>query len=211
MAGRGESLLSDAGGSENRAEIIDLLDARRIRHLRESKGGTGTIVSVGQVAIGSSPGSEMHRVSKGVVQANPRSLADQVAELQSQVAALASGRGRVATPDERARWTEYLLSLETRHRDGVISAYQAKCVLDTWQRAIEIEPNVMYPTAGTTEDGDIYLAWNPPGRTLTLEVFRDGVDWFYEDLATNDRDGSESVEATPPPRFYTYLRGFPRR
>lgn len=103
--------------------------------------------------------------------------------------------------DERHAWAAYLARLEAKKR---------KCVLEMWQRVTELAPNVMYPTAGTTEDGDLHLAWNLPERTIVVEVHPAGISWFYEDRTAGQQEGSEEEESRLPTRFYSLLRTFVR-
>jgi hypothetical protein len=120
------------------------------------------------------------------------SVEDSVAGVVERVRRLEASavRSRPATEGERAAWADYL-----RNAVVALPAAQGAMVLDLWQRLIEHEPAVMYPTCGLSEDGSYYLGWNPGRATLDLEVSASGdVSWFFADhktgLSASSDDGS---------------------
>lgn len=117
--------------------------------------------------------------------------------------------GRSATAAERNRWTAFLREIAC---DSRLSVQQRDGVLDIWQRAIEREPNVMYPTATITDEGSVCLSWNPPGRTIEVELRAGGrVEWFASDAASAEVRGSpDGGEAGVPKEFFDLLVGFVR-
>lgn len=145
------------------------------------------------------------------VQLPTSSMLERLALLEHRVELL-QHRQRSATLQDRQRWAKYLLQLGALHRDGLITEFQATTVLDVWQRAIELEPNVAYPTAGRTESGSVYMSWSPRDRVLTFEVSSTGCSWFFMDRLTGAYDGSDDEsEPAVPAKFFSFLRTFIRQ
>lgn len=110
----------------------------------------------------------------------------------------------------RTRWEAYLDDLALRGERGQVSVFQASFVRRTWLKIIALLPNIMYPTAGSTEDGDLYMTWNQSDLTMTLEVHKNSASWFLADEGTGHFDGSEEDIDELPPRVLTLLRLFQR-
>jgi hypothetical protein len=116
---------------------------------------------------------------------------------------------RTATKAERDAWASFLLSLPSNID---LTQAQRTAVVDVWQRAIETEPNVMYPTVGSDpEAGTVYLAWNPRGLSFVVEIDSDGkLQWHFADHRTHHADGSEEWDVELEPKALTLLRLFRR-
>lgn len=126
-------------------------------------------------------------------------------------------RRRLASPEDRNKWNSYLASLGN-HESTNLGHNQVVRMLDCWQRALEADPNVKYPTSRhvddpRTETTSVHWTWGiagVPGKPEVLEVEfgHDCNEWFYLDGLY--REGSETECSELPSRFYELLRRFSR-
>lgn len=118
-------------------------------------------------------------------------------------------RSTSSAESERRRWSEYRGRLEA---DDSLSTTQRASILNVWDRIAGSEPLLTYPTTERDEDGAFHFSWNPPGRSLGIEIHSDGsLDWFFADHVNNVVLGSDDERlATLPPLLLTLLGLFRR-
>lgn len=133
-----------------------------------------------------------------------------MAQTAEQVRQVTDIRFRNATQSERDKWNECLTTLGANVKSGALTKYQAESAVDIWNKAIEVNANVMYPSAGITEDGALYLSWNPGRRCLVIEIKPESIEWFFADDDTQAEHGSETDVTVLPPLAFSFLRGFTR-
>lgn len=116
-------------------------------------------------------------------------------------------RSRPASPEERIRWAEFLVRTAS---DDALPSSQRAAIVDTWERLLETEPAVMYPTSGLDDETErFYFSWNTDGKTLEIQIGRDGSrSWFFADHLT--RFSAVSSPSTSE-AFVTFARLFLRR
>lgn len=110
--------------------------------------------------------------------------------------------------DKEQEWIKYLVSLGSDVKDCRLTEYQACTAIGLWLRAIKQYHNVMYPTSGITEDGDLYMRWRTDTAKLTVEISFYNLSWFY----TSDgyTDGTEEPVAVLPDQGFALLGIFTR-
>jgi len=113
---------------------------------------------------------------------------------------------RNATTEERDRWARYLVELAG---DDSMPSPQRSAAIDVWQRIIEREPSVMYPTCGKDEeDLTFYFSWGGRSRSMEIQVDTSGgISWFYRDHVVNV---SLSSDNQPADAFLTFVPLFVR-
>ena len=118
-------------------------------------------------------------------------------------------RSRNATSDERGRWASFLRRLAA---DENLTDAQRDAALDVWQRAIETDPNVMYPTVHIDPASrTLHFSWNP--RPLSFEIEIDGegrLEWYFADYDTGSIDGTSDPQRELEAKALTLLRLFRR-
>lgn len=118
--------------------------------------------------------------------------------------------GRTATLDERKKWSSYLVALA---REQQLNEYQVRQAFDCWQRAIELDANVMYPSGSISNDTlpALYWTWGTSEQTLTAEFHPTHLEWFYASDVEHDPEGSDDGGCTEfPERFFQLMQQFTR-
>lgn len=99
---------------------------------------------------------------------------------------------------EASQWADYLADLE---RATGITERHAGAVRETWTQLREAAgASLRIPAAGPGGELGFFFSWNYADVYVAVDIAADGrLEWFWKDVASGARGGSEEEELTYQP------------
>jgi hypothetical protein len=196
LLGSGElepTLLTFAAEHAGKIELSDLAVPALERLLDHPKSYVreGAVYGLGQHTTHPAARSALARVAESDSDPVVRKAAEEMI-----------ARGAAPEPDA-VRWARFLADLQGHG----LTDRQAAALRSTWQEIVErVGADAPLPMV-TAHDDHVSLAWNREHEYLDVQLFADGLEWFYRGRQRGDVEGTaEGREASIPDAFFARLR-----